>query len=790
MRLTRGRRVHVAGWTGPVLEDAEPDTVEGAGALDDGLNLMAQSGRRRTVRGGSRIITTFGAVGGNAVTDCWGPFRYSATGAVAVGHVSGGPEHYAYALDDEGGWAAATEALSRGAMSWASATPGRPLGVELYERLYLVDASEATTRQGMAVGVWSGGAWTVSQPTYDLDGSGGSPGVLRAYCAEVFNGVLFVSGYDSESAPSNGNAPHLIRHSLLGTEPSSASGFDKDAYLILGAKGQFVRAMKAGRTVLMAAKDSELYLLSGAGRSLPGWQYQVQQVSNSLGAGCTNPYALEHAYGVWYGVGKVGPWRCDGGSVELLRAGRDRSWSRVQNPQLATVTAHPDRRQIWFGFYETGRTGYAEAPCTFWVWDLEREQWDCSQRTNRSYTFLGSIAQGSVVAPAGSPSVPAQDFTDAAFAYDAVEVEWTPNDVTADTEVWYKVSGGSYVLAETVPAGLARCRIGSLSGSSTYDVKLRHVKGAVVSDFSGAVTCYTRVLRSRVIAGSVATTDAEASRDIRTVNYSADATMTVTDNASYSQVYTAEPAGNRTATDTSPYGTIYTVATNAPTWPGSYQDAANANGYQEPIGGATTPRAVQLFGSSFVTGSMTGQYWPNTHGDTYAVEVYDGGAWGAYHTQASPSNGTALGPVTFTIDRLAGGAAVAVCVSYQVRVTNQRTGVSSSEVTFYTAIPAPAAVVVTSTGAGTPVVNVAVTLPTQSGATAQVYVHNADKSYDAITGTNYALSGAVVNIGTTAGACGTMDQYWVRLYKASWPAGYQFGPPLADTVSNPCAVGS
>ena len=787
MRIPRALRLHVPGWTGPLVEDAEPDVVAGTGALDDGLNVMAQAGRRRTVRGGSRVVTTFAAVGGNAITNCWGPFRYSATGAVAVGHASAGSKHYAYALTDTLGWMGATEALSRGDLSWNTATAARPYAVELFEKVYFVDATESgSTRNGMSVGTWSAGAWSVSQPVYDLDGSGSGTGALKAYSAEVFNGVLFVSGYDSESAPSSGSAPHLLRHSLLGTDPSTSGGFDPNAYLILGAKGQFVRAMKSGRTVMLVAKDSELYTISGSGHSLPGWQYQVQQVSNSLGAGCTNPYALDHAYGMWYGIGRVGPWRTDGGNVELLRAGRDRSWSRVQNLQLATVTAHPDRRQVWYGFHEVGRTGYQTGACTFWVWDLEREQWDVSQRTNRSYTFLGTVLQGATVAPSGAPGAPTQDFTAPAYDFDALEVTFTPADASALTEVWYRpASGGAYALHSSVREGVTRALIDGLQGTTAYYVKLRHNRGGAVSDYSSEVLCYTRVESGYVIAGQTQTTDSDTNaRTILSATTVSGVDVTVVDNGSpaYSASYSAEPAGVRVATDTSPFGIVYTLSTSHASWPVSYKNGLSRQSQQRVPSSTTPPAPTQdLSGTAFALTSIGMYFWPNKHATTYALYMAPSstGVFALKATLVSAPLGTALSSFGINVPGLTAGE------TYTVKITDTSTGIDSSTVAMYTKLPAPSAVVVTSTGSGTPGINIAVTIAAIGH---QLDLYNTDRTYTNVA--TPSLSIGTYNYTTTAGACGVPDRYWVRTYNSAWPDGYRYSDAVSDDVTNPCVVGS
>jgi hypothetical protein len=454
MRL-RGRTLHVAGWTGPLVEDAEPDLVDGLGAVDDGLNWMARDGAKRIIRGGSASVLSLAAVSGQNISDVLGLWPWTPTGAFALAHAVTGSKHYGYALTDTPAFAlpvgAATEADSRLDLGWNSATPARPHAVELFEKLYIVDATEATTRQGMLSVSLSGGVLAVSTPTYDLDNSGGSPGALKGFAAEVYNGVLFVSGYDNETAANSGTAPHLLRHSLLGTDPASASGFHPDAYAIIGAKGQWIRALRAGRTSLLVAKEHELYKVYGQGRALGGWQYQIQQVNQTLGVGCTNPYALDHAFGMWYGIGRSGPWRSDGETVELLRAGRDRSWSKVDKLHLAQVRFYPERRQMVFAVYITGQPTYAVAPFEYWTWDMARDQWDVNQRYKRSFHMVNPVVQGATSAPSGIPGVPVQDFTYSANVmglHNLTTIVWgefsfNAADLTAETEVWTCTASGT-----------------------------------------------------------------------------------------------------------------------------------------------------------------------------------------------------------------------------------------------------------------------------------------------------------------------------------------------------------
>lgn len=752
-----------------------PDAPAAKGALSDGVNLMATASGRRAVRGGSQVLVTYSAVGGNAISDVpWiGP--YSACGAVVVTHTTAGAKHYAYAHTDELGWAITDEATSRADLVWNSATMARPLGVELFEKLYLVDAREATTRQGMAVATFTPGSFTIANPVYDLNASGGGTAVLRAYSAEVFNGVLFVSGYDHEAAVNSGTAPHLVRHSLLGTDPASATGFDADAWNIFGAKGQWVRAMRAGRTVLLVAKDNELYLVSGAGRALPGWQYQIQQLTNSIGAGATNPYALDHALGMWYGIGRIGPWRSDGGNVELLRPTREKSWARVDLVEKAVVRYHASRNQVWYGMYETGNASYGTAPYRWWVWDVQREQWDLSQQFARSFHFLGTVSHGGTTAPASTPGNPQQDF-DYGFDFTAFEGTFVSADTTAETEVWSRDGGGSSALQTTVGTGITRFRVTGKTHTTAYYVKIRHKKSGNFTEFTPEVMCYTRVLPPTLQVGSTGTTDPATSWTIYATNAAATGVSLIitTAGATYSGTFLNEPVGVRTITGVTVTNTGETFSAKCthPSWPATRQDSPTVTAHQRgPEGFQIPANCTQQFGFALPTGYVIGNFWPNVHQLGYTMFV--GGVGVGIGTSAF--NGQPLAPMA--AERLG----LTTDTSYQVFM---RTSSDSGFTTLYTGLSAVTSVVVTSTGTpGTPVVNIAVT----TARACVVRIYNADRTYDQQQTIGAA---GTHNYTSNVGGLNVKDQYWVRVFKSTWPAGYQYSDAMTDTVDNPQGTGS
>lgn len=805
MRLSGAQLKHVRSWTGPLVEDAEPDELEGAGALDDGLNTMARTGGLREVRGGSAAVLTFADVAGNPITDVLGVFPYSAAGLVVVAHAAAGSKHYAYALTDDPDFVTGAEATSRVDIVWNTAAPHRPLGVELYEKLYVVDATEAANREGMVVLTYSAGSWSASTPTYDLDTASGAAQKLRAYCAEVFNGVLFVSGYDSETT---NNAPHLLRHSLLGTDPSSSGGFDPRAYAIIGAKGQMIRGLKAGRSILLVAKDNELYTISGTGRALPGWHYGIQPVENTIGAGCTNPYAIEHALGYWYGMGRAGPWRCDGSRVESLLSPRRRSWRQLDLLEKAVVRYHADRRQVWFYVPQPSVSGYDDAPNVAWVWDLEREQWDTNQRTPRSFHYIHSIAQAPDL-PAAAPSGLAQTWSYGEEYSEGTTAMWgsfTAGDNFAETEVWQEVPGAGYTLSQTLPAGVRRFKVTSTgSEPCQLNVRVRHLKGGAYTDYSSSVLFYgflrpplyqpywrgqapapypgysggsssSYPLRSQVTTTNLTQHDGGAEK--------------TSDPTRFSHTWVGLGAGVIIVDDTYYAGDgswgnhEFTAWHERSDWPIGHQTSQLSPCNVSALSGTMPSPRQTLFSRGTLAATQIDVVWNalTNDGDTYHMEYRVLGSGSAYTVAASyvaPGTTGTLAPQLTSVTGLTAGT------RYEFRTRRATSGVTSTTVTMYTALPAPTSITATTNGTpGTPSVPLAIVV-NQAGHGLRVY--NATQTYDNLTA---SASVGTVNLTATVGVCGTGDRYYARTYDSNWPTGFQFSTPVSDDVDDPCTAGS
>ncbi len=320
---------------------------------------------------------------------------------------------------------------------------------------------------------------------------------ITPYCLETYNNVLFIAGYGDESA-GNADRPEYLRHSFLGAAPSNSlalgdisDGFDKNAFALLGAKGQRITAMKQGRGYLLCAKANELYRVSGSGRAYPGFQYVVEMVMNTSGMGCSNPYALTFAEGYWYGMGAAGPFRTDGFKVEPMGGPRKADVLALDNLANSFTFYHPDRRLICFGVHPQG-TSPSQYPWILWTWDIQRERWqpDWVFALPTAFAHGANVPTTSVPGPTAPPSLPV---TLAQFV-DGYTASWTTGDAAAQTELWELDTTGTWILALTLSPGITQATTTGRIDHSNYQWKVRHVKNGLYSTYTSPVAVKTLIL--------------------------------------------------------------------------------------------------------------------------------------------------------------------------------------------------------------------------------------------------------------------------------------------------------
>ena len=798
MKLRGAITRHVPGWSGGVLEGAEPDLAQpkGFGSLADGLNVQTAPLGRVAVRGGSRVLLTLAE---DDVSDVLGVWPFSPTGAIAIAHDDTADTHYAYALTADVAFALGspvTETDSRVALGtgWATADRGKPVCVELFETLYVVDATATNPRPMVALRVVAG-VLTLVEPTYELNGGGADS--AYPFCAAVYNSALFVAGWGDETDLSQ---PHTVRNSLIGTAPDDAAGFDPDGYAIIGAHGQRVQAMEPGREILLVAKASELYRIFGSGQALPGWHYGIQQLENTRGYGVSNPYALKHINQYWYGIGQSGPFRTDGNTVDPLGVPWRDSWQRMDRLDQAWVTyrPNPDSRKVWFGFYETGFTGYPEAPFTIWTWDIDRETWSPPARSaaSRSFHLVNCLIPDTTEAPDGSPLSLAQRYDYGAFGFTSVEARWTAADADATTEIWTRSGTGAYTLAQTVDAGIQRVVL-TVPPAATTMVKARHVKSGVNGPFTSPVTLYPRLPSPLLSFTSGYSSIGPVTATVYNPMDGAEITVEPA-NGAWTENETGLAVGSFAVDDiladacTVGYDHAVIEATlEHPDWPVGKNTSRTEELTTAQVGCVSNPAiqgpvVTQLIESGGMQPtSITVRYHPHATlplGFRVDYKLATDSTWTVVGTIVPTPAPAPHTTQTVVITGLTAGKAYHVrCVNVQYEGTFPADAISPFD-TCYTTLPTPTISAATVGSTGLPETEVTIT-PAIWGTGHQVVLYDARED---VTQTQaFTTSTPVVLSNTVATA---PNRYYARHYHASWPEGFQYSAVATDDIVDPETV--
>lgn len=505
MTRLRGRTLVVPGFVKGLIQDMDADSAP-LGSYAAASNLVPTPAGRLAIRGGSRLIATLEDDAGTPaeLTHLLRIHAFSPVGFVVVGWSNGRDRHYAYRMTSDGAFFTGAQATSRTDLSAAPSTswdnassPARPLMAELWEKLFLVDATVDYASRNTLLSFDASG--TVLEPNFDF---GAGAAALKPYCLAEYNNVLFVAGYDDDSSE-----PAIVRHSFLGRSPDDvtvgAEGFDPRAWAIFGAKGQRVTAMEKGNNILLVAKANELYRVSGFGRAYPGWQYQIELVNQTLGLGVANPFALTFAEGYWYGIGAQGPFRTDGFTVESLRGPRELAWTQTTDPETQFVEYHPDRSLICFGVRQPvglpddlylvppfGGSTPSTYPNVLWTWDIARGVYGPDLGFGLSLFHIRAIPSTTAQTPSANPTATAASGTSAT----GFTANWTNGDATAQTEYYEKAGvAGSYGLVSTeAAAATSKARTGR-TAYTRYFYKLVHIKSGIRSSESNEIEAKTHL---------------------------------------------------------------------------------------------------------------------------------------------------------------------------------------------------------------------------------------------------------------------------------------------------------
>lgn len=181
MRLNL-RPVTLPGWIKGIIEGVDA-TLAPLGSLASGLNFFATPADRLAVRGGSAVVNTLHDADDTELADTLRIEPFTPVAAVVVGWSSDLSTHYAYRMTAAMAFYTGTESTSRTDLSASPSTgwnvgPARPLGVELYNHLFLVDCDATfATRQPLLAFNADG---TFTMPAYTLSDAVMATGTLTA----------------------------------------------------------------------------------------------------------------------------------------------------------------------------------------------------------------------------------------------------------------------------------------------------------------------------------------------------------------------------------------------------------------------------------------------------------------------------------------------------------------------------------------------------------------------------------------------------------------------------------
>ncbi len=772
---------------GGVIERAEPDRVTRdaiEGRLRAGVNFVHGGSGRGAIRGGSRAALTLTE---QSISDLTGVFRWSPTGALLVAHSAANDKHYAYALQPDGSLAlpvgAATESGSRADLDWDVTAPIWPQACELFETLFVCD-TKLTGREALTALKLSGGVLTPSVVQADLDGDT-TAAPLKPSGVFSYGSVLFAYGWEDETV---GEAPHILRHSLLGQDPADAAAWDVDAYATIGAQGEPIRAACVGQDIALVAKYGELFRVFGDPEANPGWQFQIQPVNASMRLGAVNQHALAYESDRWWGIGRDGPYAFDGRAGSALVGSRRERWGQVGDLANAFVAPHPARGCVLFGFPEPAALVSGARASRFWVFDTQADVWAPDFLFPSRFYMTAAVAESGVVLDDIPDSLLWLE-DPAAIEFDAFTMDFLPGDVTALTEVWVEPAGGSFALSATLPAGVRGFRVSGVARGTTARVKIRHRKGDALTEFGTTVEAQTLIDPPRIL-------------DCPTV----------------SSVRVAIPRADMTVE----WATLDSVAGNnasgsVPSLPaGTYDIDLTADGQSDSFGGPphlSIDLALGVGARLSPTLRMRNAVWtglsPIQNADTVAVsQQMDAIAESSIDVlvTARPSldhfesfsavaiqyrvfgdtSWITFGTYAYAKVRSVVVTGLAASTRYEVRgqfLYSSAVQRSSDPVIMFTRIALPTATIATA-GAGTPVTNITVTPP---GALPgfDTEIRNAGGAFDALYSN---VSTAPTAYQSTVGSCGTEDRYFVRARSTSWPDGYQYSAPVELSVVNPCVI--
>jgi hypothetical protein len=417
-----------------------------------------------------------------------GPF---ADGSIAIGYSSVTHKAYLYRMDASltgyydasGVFTAAPWALPM-AVIWSSMTAIPDVFVtEGLGTLYIAH-SVASDANGL---YWPTKTYTdFSSTTTSLVASGtdgSSAGTDTAY----FNGVIAFQqalwgwGFGSGTTAANAFRPEMARYS-----PPSFGNLQVADSITVGdrvrsQRERIVGAGIAGDALILGATNV-VTQVTGYGRDT----WTKRQLDHSYGF--VGPKCMVSAGDTLYYWSRRGPMRIEGtGDPEALYDAIPNTVASIAIPSTIVASFDPDRDQVIYT-YNSGSG--VRSWCAF---DVRRDVWLGPDNDWGIAIACAGIVEPYTASTASPPSGPAGDPTGASttsVGQTSAIANWVSGDNGAQSEMAYRVQGASTwtLIANAIDAGVSTYTFTSLSSSTAYEWRVRHLLYGVYSNYLGPST--------------------------------------------------------------------------------------------------------------------------------------------------------------------------------------------------------------------------------------------------------------------------------------------------------------
>lgn len=483
------------------VQDTGNPSIGLQGALRGAKGLYFSGSQRLGTRSGNQVALTFkddqGSPANVTSVRYVGPF---ADRAVAIAHSTVTNKAYLYVLTPAlDGWYNTAGVLQAnltpqpaGVLWTGITTPPDVCVSEGLGTLYVAH-TQALDAAGLyfASKQWDG-TYAVTITTMKASGTGGTVGADDAYFLGLiaFQEHLWAWGFGTGATPATAYRPELARFSQPNFLPFQTADSIAVGDRVRSEREKIIAAGVAGSSLLLAGP----YLVSrvtGSGRS--SWYKEpVDRSHGIVGAKAGVTGGADDEY--WYFYSQRGPMRIgDSGPPEPLWGGVASLVKRVVNPERIVATRMQAEDSIVFAV-DTG-AGVRNRV----AFDVTRQLWTAIDDDMGIVIAAGGevdVVKASTAPGVSPPTGPPTAASTTAIGASTAQANWTPGDVTAQTQMEIRVQGAStWTVVTTLAAGVTSYVFSGLTLNVAYEWRAAHVKAGQFSTYLGpsASTQFTTI---------------------------------------------------------------------------------------------------------------------------------------------------------------------------------------------------------------------------------------------------------------------------------------------------------